>query len=959
MAGILGVTAVSLPLLGQDSGVFLKWWLMALILGIGFYPLTGRLFASFADKGWLFSKAIGAAVSGFLAWALICGGWLRFTASTVLGVTAASMAACWLFSGLYRKRSKKKTGLPETWDLVLGEEFLFMLIFFLWTYLAGFHPEAHGTEKFMDYGFMAAMMRSETLPAPDIWYSLENINYYYGGQYYAVFLIKLSFSRVEDTYNLMRALAAGLLAAMTFAAVYQMLRTADRRREGCLRRAAPAAGGLLAAGAVVFAGNLHYLIYGVLGKALGWEYGTNYWFANSTRYIGYNPVTDDKCIHEFPCYSFVLGDLHAHVVNTMFVAVMIGLMLAWVLQTEAQFREGDTKTRRFRVFELLASPYVLAGGFLTGLFQFTNYWDFVIYFTVLAICAIYVNLRRFGGRWMPALGAAALQAAEAFLVGTVTALPFTQTFETMVSGVALAQNRTPLYQWLVLWGLPAGLVLAFTLLLAVKYGRYRRLGRTGNSVETQDTPEESIAASAEPSAGGAAPMRPAAGTEPAAGGQGTEGTPPEEEAGTGKTPARGETQETEGETELKAQAAENAENVEKAEGESPEETAAESKKNGPEAISAESEEGPEEKPEEEAEGESPEEAAAESRKNGPEAIFAESEEGQEEKPAGEIEGESPEETAAESKENSPEKGPAEQNRVMTETVSGERKAVLVERVPAETIPKTDGEERRGGPVSGFLLWNRVPDLFAFILGMCGLGLALIPELVYVRDIYENGYARSNTMFKLTYQGFILFGMAMAYIVTRLLLWKKRRVTKLAGAVGLLLLLSTFGYFGNAVYSWFGRVWDPAEYRCLDATRYLENIYPEDAAAIRWLNENVEGNPVVLEANGDSYSNYQRVSAMTGLPTVLGWYVHEWLWRGDTYALNLRSVNIETIYTSDDSALVASLLEEYDVSYIFVGSCEREKYGQISEELLADLGEVVYGPGPGSGGTYVIKLDRTQ
>ena len=43
---------------------------------------------------------------------------------------------------------------------------------------------------------------------------------------------------------------------------------------------------------------------------------------------------------------------------------------------------------------------------------------------------------------------------------------------------------------------------------------------------------------------------------------------------------------------------------------------------------------------------------------------------------------------------------------------------------------------------------------------------------------------------------------------------------------------------------------------------------------------IEGQPVVLEANGDSYSDYERVSAMTGLPTVLGWYVHEWLWRGD-------------------------------------------------------------------------------
>ena len=89
-------------------------------------------------------------------------------------------------------------------DLVYIEEILFFAAFLLWTYLAGFHPAAHGTEKFMDYGFMEAMMRSKTLPATDLWYSQGKINYYYGGQYFAVFLTKLSGTQVELTYNLMR-----------------------------------------------------------------------------------------------------------------------------------------------------------------------------------------------------------------------------------------------------------------------------------------------------------------------------------------------------------------------------------------------------------------------------------------------------------------------------------------------------------------------------------------------------------------------------------------------------------------------------------------------------------------------------------------------------------------------------------------------------------------------------------
>ena len=168
---------------------------------------------------------------------------------------------------------------------------------------------------------------------------------------------------------------------------------------------------------------------------------------------------------------------------------------------------------------------------------------------------------------------------------------------------------------------------------------------------------------------------------------------------------------------------------------------------------------------------------------------------------------------------------------------------------------------------------RTPDLFAVIMGLCAIGLVAIPELVYVRDIYENRNARANTMFKLTYQAYIMFGMTMAYVIFRLLIVNRKKILKAIAAIGLVLLLWTCGYFGRSVNSWFGQVLDPSQYKGLNATAFLETDYVEDVGAIKWLKENIEGSPVVLEANGDSYSEYERVSAMTGLPTVMGWYVH--------------------------------------------------------------------------------------
>ena len=58
-------------LLGEDGGAFFRWWLAALFLGIGMFPVTGYLFSHFRDKGWLVSKVLGIAAAGFLTWLLV------------------------------------------------------------------------------------------------------------------------------------------------------------------------------------------------------------------------------------------------------------------------------------------------------------------------------------------------------------------------------------------------------------------------------------------------------------------------------------------------------------------------------------------------------------------------------------------------------------------------------------------------------------------------------------------------------------------------------------------------------------------------------------------------------------------------------------------------------------------------------------------------------------------------
>ncbi len=626
----------------------------------------------------------------------------------------------------------------ENLDLVYAEEILFFAVFLLWTYLAGFHPAAHGTEKFMDYGFMEAMMRSKTLPATDLWYSQGKINYYYGGQYFAVFLTKLSGTKVELTYNLMRTFVAAFAFVLPFSLVHQMTLDMQGRVSGW-KKNLPSITGFLAGLAVSIAGNMHYVVYAQiipLIQKLKGEEVSSYWFPDATRYIGFNPDVPDKTIHEFPCYSFVLGDLHAHVVNIMFVLLLLGLLYAWMKKVRNTTPSMEKQGRKKFWMKQLLMPQILAAAMLLGMFHWTNYWDFVIYYVVTGGTVLFMNIICLKGDIRRIAAVTAAQAVEIFAIATVIILPFTLQFTTMVQGVRLAQNHSLPHQLLILWGLPTVLTLVFVISLIVE--------------------------------------------------------------------------------------------------------------------------------------------------------------------------------------------------------------------------KLKGLEHKS--LYRLMKAVRTPDLFAVIMGLCAIGLVAIPELVYVRDIYENRNARANTMFKLTYQAYIMFGMTMAYVIFRLLIVNRKKILKAIAAIGLVLLLWTCGYFGRSVNSWFGQVLDPSQYKGLNATAFLETDYVEDVGAIKWLKENIEGSPVVLEANGDSYSEYERVSAMTGLPTVMGWYVHEWLWRNDVADLNEKSGEIETIYTSTDTARVQELIEKYDISYIFVGSCEREKYGEnLNNAGLESLGEIVYQDPDYE--TYIVKIEK--
>jgi uncharacterized membrane protein len=224
---------------------------------------------------------------------------------------------------------------------------------------------------------------------------------------------------------------------------------------------------------------------------------------------------------------------------------------------------------------------------------------------------------------------------------------------------------------------------------------------------------------------------------------------------------------------------------------------------------------------------------------------------------------------------------------------------------------------------------------------------------------DNFMVRMNTIFKFYFQGWVLMAVASAFGVYWLsvLTTKATKDSKGAGRVVRWVALAGFWvlFAVGMVYPVLGnysRAGGFDHQPNLDGTAYLAAVQPDDHAAIAWLNENVTGAPVILEkpgAGGSSYVYEGRVSALTGLPTLLGWAGHEGQWRGNYEVQGAREPDIATIYNTLDVDQALTLLDKYGITYVYVGLLERseydprglDKFGLFMETVYQNDGVVIY------------------
>jgi YYY domain-containing protein len=290
----------------------LRFWLAVEVLGLLALPLCAFVFSRLPGGGLAFARPLGLLVASYPAWLLASVGIMRYRGASIgIGAAALALASALAWRTTPRARVRRGTALK----LWAAGGALFAAAFFGWTLLRSFAPDVWQTEKPMDMAFVNSIQRSGSLPPPDPWFSGHTLNYYYYGHYLAAFVARAAHVGSTAGFNLAVALFYAL-SALTVFGVASALYLAGREGARAPRRSAVLVG-LAAAAFAVVAGNIA---------------GTVEYLQHPSRFLTYDWFAPSRVIdgtaNEFPFFSFLLADLHAHAMAAPFAL----LVLAYSLQ---------------------------------------------------------------------------------------------------------------------------------------------------------------------------------------------------------------------------------------------------------------------------------------------------------------------------------------------------------------------------------------------------------------------------------------------------------------------------------------------------------------------------------------------------------------------------------------------------------------------------------------------------
>ena len=435
------------------------WYLTLTLLGLLTFPLAHRLFPALKDRGYTLSRALGLLLWGFIFWLLASLGVIQNDPGGILlalvllmGLVAWSLVA----GGKFSERFHDVSGwLKENWKLVLATEALFLVAFSFMALVRSANPESLGTEKPMELAFINAILRSPTFPPHDPWLSGYAISYYYFGYVMAALLAKFTATSGGVAFNLMLASLFAMNAVGAFGVGYDLL-SAYLKRETKNSSASNILPSLLFPLFLLIVSNFEGFLEVLHRLKIGWSDGPNfwtwlgildlkdappaplselpthwYWWWRASRVITDYTLAGEhrEVIDEFPSFSYVLGDLHPHVLAMPFVLLVVAMTLNVFLRGwEGEINIFGLLRPRIRPVGFVAAAVVLGG------MAFLNTWDFPILLTIFCSAYVLTLVLREGWAWARALDFLEL-AIPLGILSILLYLPFYLGFQSQAGGI--------------------------------------------------------------------------------------------------------------------------------------------------------------------------------------------------------------------------------------------------------------------------------------------------------------------------------------------------------------------------------------------------------------------------------------------------------------------------------------------------------------------------------------------
>jgi len=409
---------------------FFSWYIIASLLGWLTFPLVYTLFPALTDRGYTLARAAGLLIWGYIFWLLASLGVAQNdTGGILLALTLLVGLSVW---SIVNRQSSIIDFLKSNLSLIITTEILFFAAFAFLAFVRSANPELTSTEKPMELAFINGILRSPTFPPQDPWLSGYAISYYYFGYVMTAMLARISGVNGSTAHNLMTSLIFALGAIGSYGILYNLL-SKDREVQAVdgetVAHPPSMANGsaLLAPLFLLLVSNFEALLEVLHRRGLFWtknpvtgEFASAFWKWLDMKELSQPPlepftwipdrylwwwrasrVIQDydmtggfrEVIDEFPFFSFLLGDLHPHV-----LAIPFGLLaISAALNLFLGGWRGEINIFGGRL-HVSYSGFLFSALVIGGL-AFLNTWDILVAAALIVTSYVFWRASEDGWSW--------------------------------------------------------------------------------------------------------------------------------------------------------------------------------------------------------------------------------------------------------------------------------------------------------------------------------------------------------------------------------------------------------------------------------------------------------------------------------------------------------------------------------------------------------------------------------